>query len=117
MVHPPFIKPEEPAPATARPAINMGDEFASAHMREPISNMKRKIRKTAFLRKNVYNLPAIGCREPLYDEISNNNLLPRKIKTTYDTNVYAPAYHPMSTVSCKSAVMIGVAVLMMELSK
>lgn len=69
MVHPPFIKPEEPAPATARPAINMGDELASAQMREPISKTKRKLRNTNLLRKNVYNFPARGCRAPLCPHI------------------------------------------------
>jgi hypothetical protein len=53
MVQLPFIKPEEPAPATARPAINMGDVFASAQMREPISKTNRKPRKTNFFRKYV----------------------------------------------------------------
>ena len=65
MVQAPFIRPEEPAPATARPAINMGDELAKAQMREPIPKTKRKVRKTNFFRKNVYNFPAIGCRVPL----------------------------------------------------
>jgi hypothetical protein len=60
MVHPPFIKPEAPAPATARPAINMGDVLANAQTRDPISKMKRKLKKTNFFRKNVYSLPAIG---------------------------------------------------------
>lgn len=65
MVQPPFIKPEEPAPATARPAISMGDVFAKAQMREPISKTNKKPRKTNFFRKNVYSFPAIGCRAPL----------------------------------------------------
>jgi hypothetical protein len=65
MVQAPFISPEEPAPATARPAINMGDDFANAQIREPISKTKRKARKTDFFRKYVYNFPAKGCRVPL----------------------------------------------------
>lgn len=59
------MRPEEPAPATARPAINMGEDFANAQIREPISKTKRKVRKTNFFRKKMYNFPARGCRVPL----------------------------------------------------
>ena len=42
MAIPPFIRPEEPRPAIVRPAINIGDEVATAHIRDPISKTKKK---------------------------------------------------------------------------
>ena len=45
MVIPPFINPEPPRPATARPTINIGDEVAAPQISEPISNRSRKARK------------------------------------------------------------------------
>ncbi|THV46807.1 hypothetical protein BGAL_0358g00060 [Botrytis galanthina] len=42
----PFIKPAEPMPATARPTINMSDETAVPHNKEPNSKRKKKERNT-----------------------------------------------------------------------
>lgn len=39
IVIPPFMRPDAPIPAIARPPMSMLDEFASAHIRDPISNM------------------------------------------------------------------------------
>lgn len=91
MVHAPFIRPEEPAPATARPAINMGDDFANAQMREPTAKTKRKVKKTNFFRKKVYSFPAMGCREPLRkrkrQRLFSRSVLIEQYGRTHDTSV------------------------------
>jgi hypothetical protein len=40
----PFIMPEVPIPATALPTINIFEEVATAHIKEPTSKMKKKNR-------------------------------------------------------------------------
>ena len=41
----PFISPEPPIPATARPTISMLEEVATPHNREPISKRTTKAKK------------------------------------------------------------------------
>ncbi len=45
MVNPPFSKPEAPKPETARAIINILEDIATAHRRDPSSKVKRNIRK------------------------------------------------------------------------
>lgn len=45
MVNAPFISPEEPIPATARATINIFDDVATPHRREPSSKIKKKTKK------------------------------------------------------------------------
>jgi hypothetical protein len=40
----PFIKPDEPMPATARPTINIFEETATPHNKEPSSNRNTNVR-------------------------------------------------------------------------
>lgn len=52
MVKAPFEMPEDPAPAIALPAMNMDDDWAAPHSRDPTSKRKKKARKdhwTAFV--------------------------------------------------------------------
>jgi hypothetical protein len=51
MVMHPFIRPEEPIPATARPTINMVDEVATPQIRDPSSKRKKKLRNEYLVRK------------------------------------------------------------------
>jgi hypothetical protein len=44
----PFIRPEEPMPATARPTIRASEVGATPHMSEPSSKTKRKTRKVYY---------------------------------------------------------------------
>lgn len=53
MVIAPFIMPEAPNPATARPTINILDETAAPHRTEPTSKMAKKTRKDHYLVINV----------------------------------------------------------------
>lgn len=45
MVRAPFIKPDMPSPATTLPTINIIDEAAAPHIRDPASNTAKKVRK------------------------------------------------------------------------
>lgn len=45
MVMAPFIIPEAPKPATARPTINISDEIAAPQRMEPISKIPKKNKK------------------------------------------------------------------------
>ena len=81
MVRAPFERPEPPMPAMALPTINISEEFATPHRRDPSSKSPRKKRKVywnpvSFCHdggkvrvtlelKYVYNLPVSGCREQL----------------------------------------------------
>lgn len=47
MVKAPFIKPEPPSPATARPTINILDDVATPHNSEPNSKTNKNT-KNAF---------------------------------------------------------------------
>lgn len=42
IVRAPFIIPEVPIPATARPTMSIAEEFAAPQIREPISNTAKK---------------------------------------------------------------------------
>jgi hypothetical protein len=46
MVKAPLVIPDAPIPATALPTINIFEEVATAHKREPNSNTPRKDIKT-----------------------------------------------------------------------
>jgi hypothetical protein len=48
MVKPPFISPEPPTPATARPMISIFELVATPHKSEPSSNMDRNIRNVIY---------------------------------------------------------------------
>lgn len=61
----PLTRPEPPIPATARPTINMVEEFAAPHSNEPSSKRQRKENKVYFKTVCVYNLPARGWRAQL----------------------------------------------------
>ena len=41
ITNPPFIKPDAPMPAIARPTINMMELWAAPQMRDPISKIER----------------------------------------------------------------------------
>ncbi len=43
MLKAPLIKPDDPAPAIARPIISMLDDCAAPHSTEPISNRAKKV--------------------------------------------------------------------------
>lgn len=45
MVRAPFIRPEPPIPATARPTINIFEDVATPQSKEPSSKIKRQTRK------------------------------------------------------------------------
>jgi hypothetical protein len=45
MVMAPFIKPDMPRPATTRPTINMVEDVATPHMRDPSSNRAKNDKK------------------------------------------------------------------------
>ena len=45
IVKAPFIRPDEPIPATARATINIFEDVAIPHRREPSSKMKKKTMK------------------------------------------------------------------------
>lgn len=45
MVRAPFIRPDEPAPATTLPMISIVDETATPHIRDPASNTAKKTKK------------------------------------------------------------------------
>jgi hypothetical protein len=45
MVKAPFIMPEPPRPATARPTIKALDDWAEPHTADPTSKTRRKTRK------------------------------------------------------------------------
>lgn len=45
MIKAPFMIPEVPIPATARPTINIFEEVATAHIKDPTSKMKKKAMK------------------------------------------------------------------------
>lgn len=42
IVKAPFMSPDPPKPATARPMINIGDDVAEPQIADPTSNTKRK---------------------------------------------------------------------------
>jgi hypothetical protein len=44
MVRMPFISPEAPKPAIARPTISMGEDWAAPHNAEPSSKIVKKTR-------------------------------------------------------------------------
>jgi hypothetical protein len=44
----PFNKPDEPMPATARPTINIFEETATPHNKEPNSNKNRNVRNVYY---------------------------------------------------------------------
>ena len=44
MVRPPFISPEDPIPATARPMMSIVEDLATPQMSEPTSKMKKQVR-------------------------------------------------------------------------
>lgn len=48
MVRPPFIMPDMPSPATTLPMINMFDEVATPHSRDPSSNRPKKAKKVDY---------------------------------------------------------------------
>ena len=45
MIVAPFIIPEVPIPATARPTINIFEDVASAHIKDPNSKMAKNTMK------------------------------------------------------------------------
>jgi hypothetical protein len=53
IVKAPFIIPDPPIPATALPTINMFDEVATPHKREPSSNIAKNIIKTHLAKVSV----------------------------------------------------------------
>jgi len=48
IVRAPFVRPDPPSPATARPMINMVDDCAAPQIAEPISNKARKKRNVDY---------------------------------------------------------------------
>jgi hypothetical protein len=60
MLKVPFVSPETPIPATARPAMKKGDVFARAQINDPISKIMKKIKNVHFMWKCAYILPVRG---------------------------------------------------------
>lgn len=66
MVRKPMIRPDPPAPAIARPMMNIVDVLASAQTKEPISKMAKPSKKVYWgivrgslgLRWRVHDLPS-----------------------------------------------------------
>jgi hypothetical protein len=48
IVNPPFMSPEPPTPAMARPIISIMELVATPHSSEPSSNIERKIRNVIY---------------------------------------------------------------------
>lgn len=48
MVNDPFIKPDDPSPATARATINIFEDVARPQRSDPSSNMKKKTKKVHY---------------------------------------------------------------------
>lgn len=48
IVIPPFIMPEAPQPAIARPPISMAEELATPQIREPSSKIPKKMKKVHY---------------------------------------------------------------------
>jgi len=44
MVNPPFRRPDDPSPATARETINIFEEVETAQSSDPSSNSKKNVR-------------------------------------------------------------------------
>ena len=57
MVIAPFIKPDDPRPATARPTMSMFDDVATPQSREPSSKMNRKIKNTHYCKTTAVSTP------------------------------------------------------------
>lgn len=55
--------PAAPAPAIARPTINVVLSFATAQIKDPISKMKIDSRYVYFSEKNLYPLPHVDWNE------------------------------------------------------
>lgn len=51
MVKAPFVRPEAPSPAMARPTISMTDDCAAPQSAEPTSKMAKKAKKDHFIEK------------------------------------------------------------------
>lgn len=65
IVKEPFWSPELPIPATARPTMNITEDWETAHSSEPTSKMKKKKRNTHFALTWEYTLPVRGWRVAL----------------------------------------------------
>jgi hypothetical protein len=48
IVNPPFISPEPPTPAMARPIISIMELVATPHSNEPSSNIERKTKNVIY---------------------------------------------------------------------
>ena len=55
MVMAPFIKPDAPRPAIARPPISIGEDLASPHTNEPSSKVKKNIKYVHYVAINIAN--------------------------------------------------------------
>jgi hypothetical protein len=53
MFSPPFISPEAPKPASARPPMSIEELFATAQMREPSSKTSKWTKKTCLIFRYV----------------------------------------------------------------
>lgn len=50
IVNAPFAIPEEPTPAMALPTMNMDDDWAAPHIRDPSWKTKKKARKDHWMK-------------------------------------------------------------------
>jgi hypothetical protein len=66
------MMPAPPAPATARPPMNMLELTATAQRRDPSSKMAKKAMNDRFSEKDENSLPPIGCNEHLRMKISHH---------------------------------------------
>ena len=127
MLSAPFLSPDPPSPATARPMINIFDDCAAPQIAEPTSNRTRKARKVYFrklvyfhLRNQwrmytfklnwLYIFPVNGCRAQLTSrlvwDLPNIKIV---MWISYLAIRYALPYHPTSDKELKSVVIRGIA--------
>jgi hypothetical protein len=52
IVKAPFKMPEPPIPAIARPTINIFDDVAIPHIKDPSSKTKKKLRKVHYFNRS-----------------------------------------------------------------
>jgi len=98
MVMPPEYRAAAPAPAIARPMMNIGELVAAAQIMLPTSKMTSAPRYVYLTSKYVYTLPIEGCKEVVVSK-------------------YEEPYQPTSSRLLKTEVILGMAVAMIVLSR
>lgn len=60
IVNEPFINPDDPTPAIARPPMKIGEEVATPQTRDPTSKIKRKARNVHFYEYQTSLFSGVG---------------------------------------------------------